>query len=922
MDSDNSNIDKVEADSSLDFIKEMLGEVKEVESDTTIANQQTKENIILGIDLGTTNSCVSIWRNNNLEIIPDENGNNTIPSYVAFTKTSRYVGQEAKNQKDLNPKNVFYEVKRLIGRKIDDTSVKNDLEFLTYDIDGMKDDENPEEDGNIIINGEYDNYTPEEISSIILTKLKQMAHNYLKREINDVVITVPAYFNDAQRQATKDAAIIAGLNCVRIINEPTAAALAYGLLDKSIYKKTQKEKKEMNILVYDLGGGTLDCSLLSIYDGIFEVKASVGNTHLGGADFDNRIMSYAISQFKRQNKYEKLGEVSSMSLQKLRKSCENTKKLLSVSLKTNIIVKDFYDNKDLIVQLTQNKLIEICRDLLILCMKPLEDVLESGEVNKEDIDEIILVGGMTRMPIIRNNVKTFFNKEPNCSLNPDEVVSTGAAIQAYILANKSDPFSENITLLDITPLSIGVEIIGGLMNTLIPRNTVLPVTKKRKYTTDSDYVEAVTIKIYEGERKMTKDNFLVGEFELEGLEKLPRGMHEIEIIFRIDINGIITVTAESLTKYEKEKEIIKKTITIAGNKGRLRPHQIKKLVEEAQQYELKDKIERQKKQLYYEIDEICSNININIQNNEFKLSEQNKVKIQEEINNSIKWLKEKKYNEREEGEYKELLEKLKKQFGTLILKYNKDNEKFKESGDTKTNIQSTTVYGNEEDEIDEIVLEKIEEEDMGITTMEEEEKKEIKELRRNLIEMCQSIFEIFNSTNINITKEEIKEMKESIDDTLLWVHIQTKPNKTEFKIKIDEINESCNKILEKYSNNIFKEEIKTGEEELEQLCLTIKTSIECNMIPIKDESKLKELSNIIDKEIEWICINRVDEIIQPEEEYKKRIESINEICKQLYESVIGINLGNIQNTNINIQNTANEEDEYEGTNIMDLIGNN
>ena len=421
---------------------------------------------------------------------------------------------------------------------------------------------------------------------------------------------------------------------------------------------------------------------------------------------------------------------------------------------------------------------------------------------------------------------------------------------------------------------------------------------------------------------MTKDNFLVGEFELEGLEKLPRGMHEIEITFRIDINGIITVTAESLTKYEKEKEVIKKSITIAGNKGRLKPNQIKKLIEESQQYELKDKIERQKKQLYYEIDEICSNIKINIQNNEFKLSEQNKVKILDEINNSVQWLKEKKYNEREEPEYKEMLDKLKKQFGTLILKYNKENEKFKEAGDSKTNIQSTTVYGNEEDEVDEVVLEKIEEEDMGITTLEEEEKKEIKELRRNLIEMCQSIFEIFNSNNIKISKEEIKEMKESIDDTLLWVHIQTKPNKAEFKMKIDEINNSCNKILEKYNNDIFKEEIKTGEEELEQLCLTIKTSLECNMIPIKDKTKLKELSDLIDKEIEWMCINKVDEIKQPEEEYKKRIDNINEICKQLYENVIGINLENIANNKTQNLNIVIDDNDYEGTNIMDLIGDN
>ena len=536
------------------------------------------ENIVVGIDLGTTNSCVGVWRNNNLEIIPDEFGNNTIPSFVGYTKVNKYVGINAKNQKELNPKNVFYEFKRLIGKKIN--AVENDKEFFNYDLV-------PDEENNVNVITDYGLViTPEELSSNILIKLKEMASKYLKNDIKKAVITVPAYFNDSQRQATKDAAKIAGLECIRIINEPTAAALTYGLLNKSLSKKVNES---INVIVYDLGGGTLDISLLTITDGLFEVKASVGNTHLGGIDFDNKIISYCINYFKKDNKIEKLDNLSSLSYQRLKRACENAKKILSVSLKTNIIVQNFYEDKDLILTLTRERLNYICKDLLILALKPLEDILESAELGKEDINEIILVGGMTRMPQIIDNVKKFFNgKEPNCSMNPDEVVAAGAAIQAFILSHDDDPFSENITLLDIIPLSLGIETIGGVMNFLVPRNTIIPITKKRIFTTDSDYDKSVVIKVYEGERKMTKDNFLVGEFELEGIEPAPRGIARIEVKFNIDINGIITVSAEDIT--DKDKLSVKKSITITGNKGRLKPEQINKLINEAREFEIKDRI--------------------------------------------------------------------------------------------------------------------------------------------------------------------------------------------------------------------------------------------------------------------------------------------------------------------------------------------
>jgi heat shock protein 1/8 len=877
---------------TLDFINEYMGE----------PDNKKKENIYLGIDLGTTNSCVCIWRNNNYEIITDENGNNTIPSYVAFNNIKRYVGLEAKNQKDINPKNVFYEVKRLIGRKIDDIGVVNELPYLTYDISGYDKSYGDKEGAIVLFEENGKRHTPEEISSIILNKLKLMSWQYLKREdIVKAVITVPAYFNDAQRQATKDAAEIAGLESVRIINEPTSAALAYGLLDKSVYKKSQ-EDEGINVLVYDLGGGTLDCSILTINNGVFEVRASVGNTHMGGSDFDSRIIRYSISQFKRKYEIEELDDVSVISMQRLRKACENAKKILSISVKTTIAVKDFYDGKDLYISLDQTKLIELCRDLLILCIKPMEDVLESAEMKKEDIHEIILVGGMTRMPIIRENIKKYFNgKDLNCSMNPDEVVAVGAAIQAFMLSNKEDPFSENITLLDITPLSLGIETIGGIMNPIIPRNSVIPITKKRLYTTDSDYVDSVLIKIYEGERKMTKDNFFVGEFELKGLEKLLRGIHRIEVKFRIDANGIITVSAEDLEKKNTT------SITITSNKGRMNQEEIRRLVDESRDYELKDKVERNKKQLYYEIDELCSNIENNIEREEFKLLPKDKEKLITEISEINKWLKSMKYNDREENEYAEKIEILKKKYGMLVLKYNKDNENYKEKVETK--IQSTTVYDDEEEEKD--VFEKIEDRDLGINEMNEEEKKEIKELRNNLIELCHSIFDLLSSESINILEEDKVRLRDYVDDTLLWVYVQEKTRIKEYKIKIDEVNNECNQIVEKYNNNMFtnKTLTKTEKEELEEICYAIKSGIMCNMFSL-EKSVLKSLEEKVENILEWIMENEINkeeiDLVDFYKQCSEKKKELDDVCKDLESKLLE-------------NNNNSTEDSCSGSLLSDLL---
>lgn len=834
---------------------------------------------IIGIDLGTTNSCVAVFRNNNLEIITDEYGNRTVPSIVSFSNNKRYVGIDAKNQKELNPKNAIYEVKRLIGQKFTDCNVQNDRELLSYDIATGIDD-------NIIIKTDKKDYSPEEISSIILTKLKNMASQYLKDDIKKAVITVPAYFTDSQRQATKDSATIAGLECVRIINEPTSAALAYGLMNRSKYKD-----RSLNIIVYDLGGGTTDCSLLNITDGVFEVLCSVGNTHLGGTDFDAKIIRYCINIFKNKNSLsENITDfyVSPLSLQKLRKACENAKILLSGNDKTVIAVKDFYKNIDLVVPITCEIFNNCCKDLLILCMKPIHDVLIACAMQKNQIDEIILVGGMTKMPIIRTNIKNLLGLEPNCSVNPDEVVAAGAAIQAYIISNRKDPFSEYVTLLDIVSLSIGIETDNGLFDIIIPRNTNLPATKRKLYTTDTDDSESVMIKIFEGERKMTKDNYFVGEFELSGIPKAPRGFPEIEVKFSLDINGIITVQAVHNNKYKDTQ--IKKTVVITGNKGRLKPDDINRLVKEANEYEINDHIEKNKKQLYNQLRDLCNIILENIQNKEFKITESDVLKVQEEISEIIIWNTENKTSE----EYDVVVKKLHQKYGTLILRDMNTNKNVKSC--TQGSSNSTGIYDNSEDMDAETntntIFEKLVKEEFNCFN-DDNELQEMKQLKNNIIMLCTNIYEIVQSESF-ISSKKI-ELRDYIDDTLLWVHSHCNPTKQEYMEKITEINDNCDKIIDYGStdNKIFTDVSK--KEELEQLCINIKCSIP-SFTSVRETNKVM-LSAKVEEYLEWIVdeevAKREKELLGElciEPDYDTKINVLNTMCNDIYSSLIVDNI--------------------------------
>lgn len=579
---------------------------------------------IIGIDLGTTYSCVAVWRNGGVEVIPNDQGNRTTPSYVAFTDTERLIGQSAKDQATHNPQNTIFDAKRLIGRKYDDLAIRDDLRNWPFKVE-----KNEKQQPIIIANykKQTHKFFPEEISAMILSKMKSIAEDYLNMPITDAIITVPAYFNDSQRQATKDAAQIAGLNCLRIINEPTAAALAYGL-----DKKCTNEQK---ILIFDLGGGTFDVSLLAIENGTFEVIATSGDTHLGGEDFDNRLLNYICSEF--QDKHKTDIRDNKKALRKLRAACEKAKIALSSSARAVIDIDSLHKGIDFNYSLSRAKFEELCMDLFKKCLEPVKQVITDANIKKDGIHEVILVGGSTRIPMVQQILKDFFNgKELNKSVHPDEAVAYGAAVQGAILSKVDEPKTKDIVLLDVTPLSLGVETAGGVMSFIIDRNTAIPCTRTETYTTYTDNQKAVTISVYEGERQMTKFNNALGKFDLIDLPLLPRGTPQIEVTFDINSNGIFTVSAKDLASSQKNQ------IKIIKNKGRLTPNEIAKLIEDAEKYkqedaQMKSQIEAKNKleSLIYQIKNNLSDVEV-----EKKIHEDEKNRLTAAIGNIRKWLDE------------------------------------------------------------------------------------------------------------------------------------------------------------------------------------------------------------------------------------------------------------------------------------------
>lgn len=847
---------------------------------------------VVGIDLGTRNSCASVWINGHAEIVCDSAGNRTIPSIVSFFKSVKLVGHNALPFKEIEPHNTIYDIKRIIGRRFYDPSIEKIKSMLPYNI--ICDNTTNQ---NILIETIQKNsdrkqvYCPEEICSFILKEIKNNASNYFKTDITDAIITVPAFFNDSQRQATLDSAKIAGFNVLKIINEPTAAALAYGL-----GKRNWMNSSGGNVIVYDFGAGTLDVSLMNIFNGTFKTLAVSGNMHLGGEDIDNLVINHIL-----RNANISLAECDKANMIKLKYVVENAKKILTTADKTSICVENFINGKQLLCVLTRNELEKICNELFILCIKPIDDVLASSRLSRNEIDEVILVGGSSRIPKIQELILQYFKntniKNLITSINPDEIVSSGASAYGYIMTNNDDPFLENIMLLDVTPLSLGVETLQKKMAVIIPRNTTFPITKTKIFSTDTDYQSSVNVKIFEGERKLTKHNFFVGNFNLSGFDKAPRGYPLIKITFQIDTNGILKVSA-----CEKRSGVQNEIcVNAIGNaKGRLSDDDINNIIREAEENNNIDTLLATKIELIHKLHTMCKAININLKDPDSPYS----VKQKNTINNKIKKIMSEydyeKVTDIELDDLKAKVEFVSSKYVHLVTTANTQNNMFESSN---AGCNASEIHG------DGVVLNNNNYDQFVSFNGDLDE---IKSIKQNISDLCNNIINVSKNPISNLSDDDINMLCDYMESVQVWLYTTSSCNGSDYVMKINEINALTNSVLSKYGEKeIFNRNNMSSKDELEILCLSLKSSFESKFF-YSNNDNIEPLKNLVDDTVCWLLKHQSE----PDSVYSDRIDSINNACNEFHNDM---SLGSNEKIESSTESDSNDDASLKKNDIIENI---